>query len=203
LSLKKYDFGVPVSIGQFYEKFAPLYIPDIPTIYNQCNSYEELSVAITTVNPDARQLLRTMWYNYLVCSNVSVRPRVCLFLKRYIVDREALVSWIRSKNKSLHSESLSVKDSNRLRSFVTKTELEIERSRSFQTGGSYQEGILFIEGEKAARLISICRKETNTKQESILISEPQAKFYSGEKKSTKPVVVVAPKKSYADLVKKR
>lgn len=177
LSLKDYDLTIEQSISRFWNRYGDFEIPHArDKIYPACNALEDLPMELkgsSTVAPATP--LHTMWYNYLLCTNMCVRKEACMYLKRYLADREALRSWLPLQHSSSAYRGIERDpegDSAKIRSFVQKTKAEIER-----TEGDLDLALLTISGVNAAKILNTCRKQTNTIEESIAISEPHYKVH--------------------------
>lgn len=179
MTLSPYDLTNKNDIKKFWTKFGDVDIPDMASIYEKCQLGIFLPVIPNVGTPTApAEPIRTIWYNYLLCANLSVRSTVSLFLRRYIADRAHLIKWISRLKPTEQFTGVSVEDATRIKDFVLRTRTEILRTEAYKLGG-FEQALLFISSDKSARLISISRKQTDTKRESVLISEPHAEFYGG------------------------
>lgn len=178
LSLKEYDLTIDQGVNNFWKKYADFKVPHASNeIYPACDRFEDLPMVFqgSSATPPATPI-RTIWYNYLLCTNKSVRPEACMYLKRYLADRDALHAWLslQSADTTYRGvESDPEADSAKIRKFVQTAKVEIDRIE-----GDFDLALLTIDGVRAAKLLNTCRKQTNTFVESIAISEPNYKFHT-------------------------
>ncbi len=179
MDLSDFDLSNQDSLNLLSERFAPLKLPlpntdftvnDLKkSVFNMCSKLP-VNVDDSTFKESLKSnTLRLMWYNFLLCSNVSIRPTILLFLKRYIADMKHLECWLEKLSKASKSMEKARAD------FVFKAYREIRRNSQYNKGEGFSH-VLILTG-KSGKLISISRKETGTQRESIQIAEPDATIY--------------------------
>jgi hypothetical protein len=199
MDLSWYYFEDEDSVTEYYRDFPNVEIPGVlnPTS-KQVNKTELRGKQISQVNalkhevnnyinilPKFRQLKpkigapdspRThIWYIFLLCTNISIRPLVSRYLERYAKDVDFMVNWLFKLDPKVAFEYIADKPSDKKKSeknkdFVLKYKTEISRHELYSKGNGINT-ILLLNGDKTAKAISIARHQTGTTKESIKISE--------------------------------
>jgi len=181
MSIAGYDFTDKESLNRFCMEFPCVKLPlentdftlnDVKELVNEfCELPAEVhpnSAEVILANP-----IRHIWYNFLLCTNISVRPFVFYFIKRYITDLNYTKEWLKALTRdTVFTNFLTDKDRNFA---LTTWRADIQRHANYNKGNGFNIVMLSL-GSKAAKMISLARKQSGTQAESIQITEPAAKF---------------------------
>jgi hypothetical protein len=193
LDVSGYNFNIESSVEVFHEQFASLKLPgkDVNDICTFAKLKElvlaevPLPIVCNPVlladNLKAR-LSRLIWYNFLLCANVSIRPTVLMYLPRYVYDLAFISTWLLSVNKDTNFSNLD-KDKEKAavqKSFIFKTKTSVQQHYNYHRG----EGVIHIlesMGEVTPKLITLAHRINGSLEESIRVSEPDAEFGTSQK----------------------
>ena len=193
LDKQDYDLSKPADASVFLELFPPLQVPgdylgDVITL-QQCLAMVQTGVPLPAnllTGPDLlaqvqSRDIRTIWYNFLLCSNPSVREVVYWFLTRY--------TWELQKAAEL---VLNITDK-----FVGDLELKDHLWSAKKVimkhghGGMSVAGIVeYFQDHRlmARKVVHAVLKYAGLKRQAILITEPNATFHDVEDTSYAGVV---------------
>lgn len=175
LNIRNYDFMDEKSLEKFTELFPTMILPGNPSITpesirEEIALGEALPVMFSKYLP-TQSLVRLIWYNFLVCSNVTVRDEVYKFARRYRDDMTFLQSWL-ANEKNAYKNALDDKDERRIKHCFDVYECFIKRDPRY-SDKRFEEVVLSIQ-EPLYNLINTSRKFSRTLQTSLQISNPEA-----------------------------
>lgn len=191
LNLGSYDFGDAASLERYYRDFPGV---RLPTTREEALALRDL---IQEQEPLIPELIRSraapatplthLWYLFLLCTNVSVREGVMRYLERYAEDVRFLQKWMFSLKpaEGFKARSDDEKDKKKAisdKSFIFTFKLEILRHEMYNKGRGANTVMLLL-GDKTMKAISISRRVTGTKMDSIAITEPELRPPASKVKS--------------------
>jgi hypothetical protein len=185
MTLKNYVLSDEESLNSFCNIFPCLELPsDISGFTSdnlKClvdNMSDKLHINVLPNSSDliASSPIRHIWYNFLVCINVSQRPIVARYIERYVKDVMFLKSWLIKLDNKTKFLDLNGKDNINQKKFALSAWKSIKRHPLYNKDHGFERIMLLI-GSKSGKLISLARKQSGTQRESIKLSEPGASFY--------------------------
>jgi hypothetical protein len=205
MDLGDYYFEDEISVAEYYRDFPNVAIPgvlgnvskqqnktdlrakqknEISELKYEVNNYMVLVPKFLTRRPKigAPESPRAhIWYIFLLCANISIRPTVLRYLERYSKDIDFMVDWLfrkldpKSNFDFVADNPSEKKKADKNKDFVLKYKMEISRHELYQKGRGINT-VLLLKGDKAAKAISIARHQTGTMKESFKISEAEERL---------------------------